>query len=408
MRRFSLFLILLAAATAVAAQESRRGNGDWQSSTQSGCIGGSTCRERRLRVELQDKPVLAVRFKAHDQIGEKADGALRIKIDGNTVNDFIDIPRKGEVFTIDVDELTGRYLVFEAVHDDEVQISDIAVLYSRERQRPRDRGDWDRGNGGGTGGGNGGGGGGGYGGGNGGGRPSGGDGWRSYPRAAACIGGDQCRQNGNRITVALEEAPVLGVRFFAKDDIGTRADGRLSVRIDDTQISSYIDVLRSGKRHELDVNNVFGHKLVIETANDDEVDVRDIEVLYGARGRGGSGNGGYGGRPGGGRREITHEGGCIGGDQCGGKRARIRIPIDGRPVESLRFYARDDIGTRAGGDLRIRIDDEVVTYSLDIPREGKTFTIDGKNIAGDYLIIEPAEDDEVVIKDIVVRFWQGN
>lgn len=398
MRRFSLFLILLAVATAVAAQESRRANGDWQSSTQSGCIGGSTCRERRLRVELADKPVLAVRFKAHDQVGLKADGALRVKIDGNTVNDFIDIPRKGEVFTIDVDELTGRYLVFEAVNDDEVEISEIAVLYSRERQRPRDR-DWDHGNGGGNGGGYGGGNGGGR---PGGGRPSGGDGWRSYPRAAACIGGDECRQNGNRITVALEEAPVLGVRFYAKDDIGRRADGKLTVRIDDTQIGWVIDVQRAGKRHELDVSNVFGRKLVIETANDDEVDVRDVEVLYGARGRGGNG------RPGGGRREMTHEGGCIGGDECGGKRARIRIPIDGRPVESLRFYARDDIGTRAGGALRIRIDDEVVTYSLDIPREGKTFTIDGKNIAGDSLIIEPAEDDEVAVKDIVVRFWQGN
>jgi hypothetical protein len=407
MRRFSLVLLLLGVSTLLGAQEARRGgSGDWKSSTQSGCIGGSTCRERRLRVELEDKPVLAVRFRAHDQIGTKADGALRVKIDGNTVNNFIDIPRKGEVFTLDVDELTGRYLVFEAVNDDEVEISEIAILYSRERQRPRDR-DWDHGN---SGGGNSGG----YGGGSG--RPGGGGnggGWRSYPRAAGCIGGDECRQNGNRITVALEDAPVLGVRFYAKDDIGTRADGKLTVRIDDTQIGWYIDVQRAGKRHELDVDNVFGRKLVIETANDDEVDVRDIEVLYGRGGRGGNGGGngggyGGGGRPGGGRREITHEGGCIGGDECGGKRARIRIPLDGRPVESLRFYARDDVGTRAGGELRIRIDDEVLSYSIDIPREGKTFTIDGKNMAGEYLIIEPAEDDEVVIKDIHVLFWRGD
>lgn len=383
MRRLFIFLMLLTVSTLVAAQEpaeERRGNADWKASSQSGCIGGSTCRERRLRVELEDKPVLAVRFKAHDQIGTKAEGVLRVKIDGNTVNNHIDIPRKGEVFTIDVDELSGRYLVFEAVNDDEVEISDIAVLYSRERSRiPRDRNDGGWGS-------------------PGGGRPSGG-GWRAYPRAAACIGGDECRKNGNRITIALEEAPVLGVRFYAKDDIGKRADGKLTVRIDDTQIGWYIDVQRAGKRHEIDVDNVFGNKLIIQTANDDEVDIRDIEILYGRGGRGG------GGRPG--RREITHEGGCIGGDECGGRRARIRIPLDGRPVESLRFYARDDIGTRAGGELRIRIDDEVVTYALDIPREGKTFTIDGKNIAGDYLYIEPAEDDEVVIKDIRVKFWEG-
>ena len=385
MRRLIIFLMLLTVSTLAAAQD-RRSNGDWRPSSQNGCIGGSTCPERRLRVELEDKPILAVRFRAHDQIGTKAEGVLRVKIDGNTVDNHVDVPRKGEVFTIDVDELSGRYLVFEAATNDEVQISAISVLYSRERRRiPRD-GDWGRpGNGGG-------------------GRPSGGggDGWRSYPRAGMCIGGDGCRKNGNRITIALEQAPVLGVRFYAKDDIGTRADGKLSVRIDDTQVGYYIDVQRAGKRHEIDVENVYGQKLIIQTANDDEVDISDIEVLYGRRGRGEGG----GGRPG--RREITHEGGCIGGTECGGRRARIRIELDGRPVESLRFYARDDVGTRAGGELRIRIDDEVVTYSLDIPREGKTFTIDGKNIAGDYLYIEPAEDDEVVIKDVRVRFWEGD
>jgi hypothetical protein len=388
MRRVFLFIVLLTVSSAVLAQEAqeeRRRNSDWKPSSQSGCIGGSTCRERRLRVELEDKPVLAVRFKAHDQISLKAEGVLRLKIDGNTVDDHIDIPRKGEVFTIDVDELSGRYLVFEAATNDEVEISDISVLYSRERRRPRDR-DWDR--------------------------PTPmprnppGEGWRSYPRAAMCIGGDECRKNGNRITIALEDAPVLGVRFYAKDDIGTRADGKLSVRIDDTQVGWYIDVQRAGKRHEIDVENVFGQKLIIQTANDDEVDIRDIEVLYGRGRRGGGGGGGRGGY-GGGRREITHEGGCIGGDECGGRSARIRIDLDGRPVESLRFYARDDIGTRAGGELRIRIDDEVLQYALDIPREGKTFTIDGKNIAGDYLIIEPAENDEVVIKDVRVTFWDG-
>jgi hypothetical protein len=400
MRRLLLPLILLA-ATVAGAQE-RRG-GDWKPSNESGCIGGSTCRERRLRVTLEDRPVLAVRFHAHDQIGTKADGALRVKIDGNTINSYVDVPRKGELFTLDVDELRGRYLVFEAANDDEVEVSQISVLYGRATRIPRDP-DWDRGNDGPRGGGG-----------------NSGGGWRSYPRSAGCIGGDECRKNGTRITIALEELPVLGIRFFARDDIGTRADGRLRVRIDDKDINSYIDIQRAGKRHELDVENIVGRRLVIETATDDEVDVRDIEVLYGRRGRdgggygggnnGGYGNGGYGngggGRPGNWRREITDEGGCIGGEECGGKRARIRIDLDGRPVESLRLYARDDIGTRAGGKLRIRIDDEIIEYSLDIPRDGKTFNIDTKNIAGDYLYIEPAEDDEVVIKDVRVRFREN-
>ena len=105
---------------------------------------------------------------------------------------------------------------------------------------------------------------------------------------------------------------------------------------------------------------------------------------------------------------MTHEGECIGGEECGGRRARIRIPLDGRPVESIRLYARDDVGTRAGGELRIRIDDEILEYALDIPREGRTFTIDAKNMAGEYLVIEPAEDDEVVVRDIRVRFYDND
>ncbi len=377
MRRLVLGLLLIATTTAFGQELRRDESGEWNLySSAGGCIGGSQCKERRLRVALEDRPVVAVRFAAHDQIGAKAEGVLRVKIDGNTVKDSIDIPRRGETFTVEVDELRGRYLVFETVNDDEVEISDIAVLYSNSQQRRRDRvdrrDDW----------------------------PRGGGGWRSYPGASGCIGGDECRRKGDRITVALEDAPVLGVRFYAHDAIGQRADGRLRVRIDEQVIDPYIDVQRAGKRHEIEVDNVYGSRLVIEASNDDEVEIKDIEVLYGRGGRRGGGSGG----PRQGGREMTHEGGCIGGSQCGGSRARIRIPIYGRAVNHIRFYARDDIGARAGGELRIRIDEQILEYALDIPREGRTFTIDGKGIEGDYLIIEPAEDDEVDVKDVRVRF----
>jgi hypothetical protein len=373
-----LFLVLILSLTTAAFGQDLRA-GDWSTVDNAGlCIGGSTCKERRLRVPLEDRPVLSVRFTAHDAIGTKAEGVLRVKIDGNTVESYIDIPRKGETFTLEVDELRGRYLVFEPVTDDEVQITGVSVQYASINVRgPRRRDDDYRPN-----------------------RPRGGGGWRSYPRAAGCIGGDECGRHGDRIIIALEDAPVLGVRFYAHDQIGMKADGRLTVRIDDTSIGWPIDIKREGKRHELEVDSVYGSKLVLEVSNDDEVDVKDIEVLYGNRGSR-SGGGGYG------RREITHEGGCIGGSECGGRRARIRVPLDGRPVDSIRFYARDDIGTRAGGVLKISIDDEVLEYALDIPREGRTFTIDGKGIEGDFLIIEPAENDEVDVKDVRVRFEDG-
>lgn len=384
MRRLYIGLLLII-PTLLSAQELRRDesvdlrrdqSGEWsQFGGTAVCIGGSTCTERRLRLPLEDLPVVAVRFRAHDQIGAKADGTLRVKIDGNTVRDRIDIPRRGETFTVEVDELRGRYLVFEPATNDEVEISEVAVLYGRERRnRPRRDDPWDdRGPR----------------------APRNDGGWRSYRNSAGCIGGDECGRNGKRITIALDRAPVLGVRFYAHDQIGQRADGRLSVRIDDEIVDPYIDVQRAGRRHEIDVNNIYGTRLVIEAETDDEVEIRDIEVLYGRARRGDGGPRG---------RETSHEGGCIGGDECGGNRARIRIPIHGRPIESIRFYARDDIGTRAGGSLRISIDDEVIQYSLDIPREGRTFTIQGRNIAGDYIFIEPAGDDEVEIKDVRVRF----
>lgn len=373
----ALLLTLLLLPSSLFAQADLRAGGNWVALGEGGCIGGSQCRERRLRLPLADRPVLAVRFAAHDQIGETADGRLRVKIDGNTIRSYIDIPRRGETFTIDVDELRGQYLVFEPETNDEVQIGRVEVMYGRDN--PRDRVPPRRGGGG----------------------PSS-SGWRRYSEAG-CIGGNNCRQNGNRITIALEDAPVLGIRFWAHDSIGTRADGKLNVRIDDEAVASYVDVQRDGKRHEFDVDNLRGSRLVISTANDDEVEIKDIEVLYGRGGgrRGddsGRGHGGYQGR------EASHEGGCIGGDECGGKRAKIRIPIYGRGVESIRFYARDDVGTKAGGELRIRIDDEILRDYLDIPREGKTFTIDGRGIEGDYLVIEPAVDDEVVIKDVRIRF----
>lgn len=376
MYRAGSFLLLLLFSVAVFAQRA----GEWtELPTTNACVGGSRCPNKRLTIPInEDRAVVAVRFRAHDQIGETAGGVLRVKIDGNTIRGYIDIPRSGETFTIDVEDLTGRQLIFEPVANDEVEISNVAVLYSRERpvrRIPRDT--IDRGPIGGAG------------------------GWRSYPSTKGCIGGNGCRKNGTRLTIALEDRPVLGVRFHAHDNIGERADGKLRVRVDDTIIGWTIDVQRNGKRHELDVEDLTGTRLVIETANDDEVEISDVEVLYGRR----SGRGDGGGRdfP----REITHDGECIGGDECGGRRARIRIPLRGYPVESVRFYARDDVGTRAGGELRIRIDDEILRDYLDIPREGRTFTIPGNGVEGEFLIIETTEDDEVVIKDIRVRFGRA-
>jgi hypothetical protein len=314
----------------------------------------------------------------------KADGALRIKIDGNTSTTTSTSRASGEVFTIDVEELSGRYLVFEAATDDEVEISDISVLYARERRRiPRDRDNdhdrWQR-------------------------RRSSRRrtsviaGWRAYPRAAGCIGGDECRKNGNRITIPLEDAPVLGVRFYAKDDIGTRADGKLTVRIDDTQVGWYIDVQRAGKRHELDVENVYGQ----------QAHHRDRERRRGRHPRHRSAV-----RTRRSRRRRRLRGGRARSRMKAAASAAMNAAARARASASISTAARwnRSASTRATTSARAPAAScasasttRVLSYSIDIPREGKTFTIDGKNMAGEYLIIEPAEDDEVVIKDVRVTF----
>ena len=230
-------------------------------------------------------------------------------------------------------------------------------------------------------------------------------GWRRYSEHG-CIGGSECRQNGKRITILLDSAPVIGVRFFAHDNIGQRADGKLSVRVDGHFIASYIDVQRNGRVHEFDVDHLRGEKLIIEVANDDEVEVRDIEVLYARdyerdhrddydrrdrdRDRGG--------------RAYGEEGGCIGGSECGGRRTRIEIPLRDRRVRSVSFFAHDNVGSRAGGELRIRIDDEILEDSIDIARNGRQYSFNGRGRRGRTLIIEPAADDEVVVKDIRVEY----
>src|SRR6185369_17746657 len=213
-------LILLLLALPLFAQNRR---GDWVTYSDHGCIGGSKCPDKRLRIKLADRPVLGVRFTAHDDIGETAGGKLTVKVGADAVRSYIDIPRRGETFTIDVDNRRGEYLTLEAAANDEIEIKDIAVMYGSGFDRDRDHdndhgsggGGWQRGGGGGN-----------------------REGWRTYERAGTCIGGEECRQNGNRITIALDDQPVLGIRFNAHDNVGTRADMLVHVGVNEDNDAS--------------------------------------------------------------------------------------------------------------------------------------------------------------------------
>jgi hypothetical protein len=261
-RAFLLVLVVACVLAAVPARADRHeGQAGWVSyEDDGGCIGGAKCGDNgwQLSIRLEDAEVTGVRFRAHDDVGEKSNGHLRVRIDGNIVNGDIDVPKNGNWFEYPVDRVRGSHLIFEAFAHDEVVIEDIEVQYRGGRGGDREgrRGDRD-----------------GHGG-------RGGD-WQSYEDDGGCIGGSQCEDEELRIQ--LEDAPVVGVRFHAHDDVGGRSRGHLRVRIDGDVLRRDIDVPKDGEDYELNAERKRGRYLIFEALGDDEVVVEDIEVQYGRR-----------------------------------------------------------------------------------------------------------------------------
>jgi hypothetical protein len=98
----------------------------------SGCFGGDRCRAqgRLLRVRLEDAPVWGIHFRANDDVGPRTRAHLRVRIDHHTLARDLDLAKKGETYSLIVAGLRGRYLIFEALVNDEVVVEDIAVQYS--------------------------------------------------------------------------------------------------------------------------------------------------------------------------------------------------------------------------------------------------------------------------------------
>jgi hypothetical protein len=71
---------------------------DWESYPEAkGCIGGAKCgRQEEIRVRLEDRPIEAIRIRAHDNVGEVSRGRLRVEVDGRVVEDSIDVAKDGD------------------------------------------------------------------------------------------------------------------------------------------------------------------------------------------------------------------------------------------------------------------------------------------------------------------------
>jgi hypothetical protein len=229
------------------------------------------------------------------------------------------------------------------------------------------------------------------------------DKWIDYSRYDACIGGEECSKG--KIRVPLDGRPITGIRFHAHDDVGSRAEGKLEIRIDGKVLVTSVDVKRNGKLHEFPVNNIAGRELRIEPMTKDEVVVEELEIRFGGRGQvidrtpewGGSGGTGFSSN-----QQLTS--GCVGGKECGGRDSALRIPLEERPVATVRFFAHDRVGDRSGGKLRVRIDDNVLEESIDVLRDGREYTLNVRGLRGRELVFEPAADDEVKIERIEVTY----
>lgn len=116
--------------TALRGPRERR---EWKAyPDRSACIGGGRCRDQgnTLRIRLEDAPVWGVRFLAHDDVGERHRGHLRVRIDRRSLSRDIDVFKSGETYSLLVEGLRGRWLVFEALTAEEIVVEEIEVQYS--------------------------------------------------------------------------------------------------------------------------------------------------------------------------------------------------------------------------------------------------------------------------------------
>jgi len=99
---------------------------------ESGCIGGERCQSqgRLLRVPLASAPIWGIRFRANDDVGPRTRAHLRVRIDHHTLARDLDVAKVGQNYDLMVEGLRGRYLIFEAIANDEVVVEDIEVQYS--------------------------------------------------------------------------------------------------------------------------------------------------------------------------------------------------------------------------------------------------------------------------------------
>jgi hypothetical protein len=204
------------------------------------CFGGTRCADRgnHVAIELESRPVSGVRLRAHDDVGNVTKAHLRLRIDDTVIAHDLDIERTGSVFEVDLAGLHGQQLVVEALTDDEVEIEELAVRYGLPEQSV---------------------------------------GWRSLIQEPACIGGRLCADSGAELRFDLGGAGIKALRLVLHDRVGSLANGRLRVAVDDRVLET-IDVPDTATAIELGLDGTPGRWLLLRAVADDEVVLERVEV----------------------------------------------------------------------------------------------------------------------------------
>jgi hypothetical protein len=229
-----------------------------------------------------------------------------------------------------------------------------------------------------------------------------------------CIGGRECRKNGDQLRIRLDGDAVSLIRFRARDGFGKYSNGRLRIRIDGETIVRDMEVSNSGRLYELDVSGLRGRELVFETLTRDDVRIEDIDVVYG-RGKPSiqENIGGiiFGGGPSRGddrgsswdRHQDPYAGGCFGTEACRRSGSEWRVPLERRPVGTVRFNARRE-GRSGDVRLRVLIDGRTIERELRVSERGRSYEIDAGGLSGAEVVFEVVSSGDVLIEDIRVDY----
>ncbi len=116
--------LLIAALTLLGRPAAAQGDGWHSLSERGGCLGGRRC-ARSLELRLDERPVQAIRFEAHDDVGVRGGGRLRVWIDDDAVERGLELRHERRSYTLDGRGLRGRRLVFEPLGNEAVVVERV-------------------------------------------------------------------------------------------------------------------------------------------------------------------------------------------------------------------------------------------------------------------------------------------